>query len=59
MKNYLDLGSCDLGRRKLMVYLDTTDYYGIGPMDFHGVRLKFKREMERDGEKYRLIFLIS
>ena len=57
MKNYLDLGSCDLGRRKLMAYLDTTDYYGIGPMDFHGVRLKFKREMERDGEKYRLIFL--
>ncbi len=57
MKNYIDLGSCDLGRRKLMVYLDTDEYHGIGPMNQHGVRLKFKTEMERDGEKYRLIFL--
>ncbi len=42
MKNYIDLGSCDLGRRKLMVYLDTNEYHGIGPMFQHGVRMKFE-----------------
>ena len=57
MKNYLDLGACSLGRRKLMVYLDTDEYHGIGPMYRHGVRLKYKQEMTRPGEKYRLVFL--
>ena len=57
MKNYLDLGLCDLRRRKLMVYLDTDDYHGIGPITRHGVRIKYKQEMTRPDEKYRLIFL--
>ena len=49
MKNYLDLGSCDWGRRRLMVYADTEDYYGILPLKRHGVRLKFRKELARDG----------
>ena len=57
MKNYIDLGPCDLGRRKLMAYLDTGDYYGIGPMYLHGVRLKYKEEMTRPGDKYRLVLI--
>ena len=57
MKNFIDLGSCSLGRRKLMVYLDTDEYYGIGPLNKHGVRPKLKQQMTRPDEKYRLIFL--
>ena len=57
MKNYLDLGSCDWGRRRLMVYADTEDYLGILPLKRHGVRLKFRKELARDGNKYHLIML--
>ena len=57
MKNYLDLGPCGLGRRKLMVYLDTQEYHGIGPMDYHNVNIKYRTEMTRPDEQYRLIFL--
>ena len=57
MKNYLDLGPCSLGRRKLMVYLDTNEYHGIGPMFQHGVDMKYNHEMFRPDEKYRLVFL--
>ena len=57
MKNYIDLGSCWLGRKKQFVYLDTDEYYGFGPMQFHGVRPKFKSEWIKEGKKYRLILL--
>ena len=57
MKNFIDLGLCSLGRRKLMVYLDTDDHYGIGPLHKHGVRPKLKHVMTRPDEKYRLVFL--
>lgn len=57
MKNYLDLGPCDWGRRKLMVFADTEDYYSIEPLRRRGVRLKYKTELARDGDKYHLIML--
>ena len=57
MRNYMDLGICSLGRRKLMAYLDTDEYYGVGPLQFNHVRLKYQKEMFKPDEKYRLVFL--
>ena len=57
MKNYIDLGSCSLGRGRVVVYLDTEEHHGIGPLYQHRVRLKYSHEMTRPDEKYCLVFL--
>ncbi len=57
MKNFIDLGCCDLGFRQLVMYLDTDEYLGAGLLRKHNVRLKYASEMARDGEDYNLVIL--
>ena len=58
MKNYIDLGSCNFGCGRLVIYLDTLEeYLGIGPLEKHEVRLQYQTEMTREGEQYRMVVL--
>lgn len=57
MKNYIDLGPCDFGRRELMAFMDTEAYHSIEPLRRRNVRMKFKSEIRRAGYKYHLIYI--
>ncbi len=57
MDNFLDFGPCDLGKRQIMVYLDTEEYLGAGPLGKHQVHVKYQSDMVRDEEEYRLVVL--
>ena len=57
MNNFIDLGPCSLGRRRLMIYLDTKEYLGAGPLVQRKVNVKHASDLVRDGEPYRLVIL--
>lgn len=57
VKNFIDLGCCKFGFRQLVVYLDTDEYLGVGPLKKHKVRIKDAVAMAKEDEQYELIVL--
>ena len=57
MRNYIDLASCSFGRGRLVLYLDTAEHLGIGPLSRHRVHLKYQKEMTKAGEHYCMVVL--
>ena len=40
-----------------MVYLDTDEHLGVGPLAKRKVHVKYVSDMVRDGEPYRMVML--